>query len=84
MLWFESLIARVSPRVRPGMRTSTSCPSSRTRWLGIGAEGVDGGAGTDAVTSGGADAGTGAAVARADAGAVAGMTIATGGGWIYT
>ena len=40
MLWGESLIARVSPRVRPGIRTSASCPSSRTTRSEIEAGGV--------------------------------------------
>ena len=30
MLWCESCVARVSPRVHLGMRTSTSCPSFGT------------------------------------------------------
>ena len=39
MLWGDSLIARVSPRVRPGIRTSASCPSLRTTRSGIEAGG---------------------------------------------
>ena len=67
---------RVSPRVRRDMRTSASCPSSRTTRSWIGAGAFDGGADAGAVT---ADAGTGAAVA----GAAAGVAVATGVGCIY-
>ena len=74
ILWCESLFVRISRRVRPGMRTSTSGPSSRTMRSGIGAEGFDGGAGAGAVT---ANAGTGATVAGAAA-------VAAGVGWIHT
>ena len=73
-------MVRVSPRVRPGMRTSASCSSFRTARSWIGTGGFNGGAGADAVTSGGADPGTGVAVA----GALAGVAVATGGGWVYT
>ena len=70
MLWWELLIARVSPRVRPGIRTSASCPSSRTRRSGI-------------YVGGG---GSGAGVAMADAGtnAAAGVAVAAGVGWMFT
>ena len=37
MLWCKSLMVRVLPCVRPGMRTSASCPSSRTTRSGMGA-----------------------------------------------
>ena len=57
MLWGESLIARVSPRVRPGIRRSASCVSSQTTRSGTEAGGGCSGAGAAL-----ADAGTGAAV----------------------
>ena len=76
MLWCESFIARVSPRLRPGMRTPASCPISRTTRSGIDAGRFESGAGASAVT---ADAGTGAAVART----VAGVVVAEDVGWIY-
>ena len=63
-------MVRVPPRVRPGMCTSTSCPSSRTTRSGISGGGFNGGAGAGAVTSGGAGAGIGATVAGAGAGPV--------------
>ena len=81
MLWCESLTARLSPRARSDMRTSASCPSSRTTRSGIGAGGFDDGAGAGAVT---ADADTGAAAAGAGAGVAADVAVATGGDWIYT
>ena len=62
MLWEESLIARVSPRVRPDIRTSVSCPSSRTTRSGI--EAREGCSGAGVVL---ADAGTGVAVGVAAA-----------------
>ena len=55
---------RVSPSVRPGMRTSASYLSFQTTRSGIDAGGFVSGAGAGAVT---ADAGTGAAVAGAAA-----------------
>ena len=61
MLWRKYLMVRVLPRMRPGMRTSASCPSSRTTRSGMGARGFNG-AGAVAVTSGGAYAGTDTAV----------------------
>ena len=77
MLWCESPMGRVSPSVCSGMRVSTSCPSSRTTQSGIGAGGFNGGVGASAVTSGGADAGTGRAVDGAGAGVAAGVAVAT-------
>ena len=73
----KSRMARISSRARPGTRTSSPWPSSRTRRLGIGARGdVDGAnavKGTDAVGFG-AGAGAGASVATAGTGvAVSGV-----------
>ena len=84
MLSCESCMARVLPRLRLGMRPSTSCASSRTTRSWIGAEGFNGGVGDGAMTSGGADAGTGAAVAGAGTGAAVAVAETTGSGWIYT
>ena len=64
VLWGNSRIARVSPRVRPGMRTSASCPSSRTTRSGIEAVGFR----RDA----------GAALSDAGTGATAGVSVAVG------
>ena len=75
MLWWESLIARVSPRVRPGIRTPASCPSHRTPRSGIGAGGFGSCAGAAM-----ADAGTGVAVA----GAAEGVAVAADVDWMYT
>ena len=70
MLWWESLIARVLPRVHPGIRTSAPCLSSRTTRSGIGAGGVS----SDA----------GAATADAGIGAAAGGAVVVGVGSMYT
>ena len=57
-----SRFACVQACARPGMRTSTLCPSSRTTRPGIDAGEFDSGAGAGAAT---ANAGPGAAVAAA-------------------
>ena len=75
MLWWASLIVRVSPRVQPGIRTSALCRSSQTTRSGIDAGGFGSGAG--AVM---ADAGTGVAVA----GAAADVAVAADIGWMCT
>ena len=45
MLYCESLIASVSPRLRPGTRTFASCLNSRATRSGVDAGGVDSGVG---------------------------------------
>ena len=70
MLWWESLVARVSPRVRPGIRTSASCLRSQTTQSGI-----------DAGEFG---SGVGSAMADADTGPAAGVAVVAGVGWMYT
>ena len=69
MLRGDSRIARVSPRVRPGIRTLPSCPSSRTTRSRIGAVGFRDGAG--------------AALSDAGTGTAAGAVVAAGAGWMY-
>ena len=76
MQWYEFCMARVSPRVRPGMRTSSSCPIvPKQPRSGNGAGGGNGGAGADTVAN---------EEAGADTGAAPGIAVATFGGWMYT
>ena len=85
MLCGDSLIARVSPRVQPGMRTSPSCPSYRTTRSRIEAVGFCGdagvtlsNAGTGAAAGAGYRSGAGAAFYDAGTGAAAGAVVAAG------
>ena len=73
MLRGDSRIARVSPRVRPSMWISVSCPSSRTTRSGGGAVGCRGAADCRG--------GVGAALSGAGTGAAGGVVVAV---WMRT